>query len=172
MKKIFLCFATSCLVLAACGSKVSYSSLIEKLKSFSGEIQIHNFYENGAYSEEGFFTKDDTVILYLYGNTSDTDTHVYIYLPNGTKAPNNYYCLYNWRYFSSSYSESASFYISNNYSYSTTVKFDRFTGDSEMLQSSQRLAKSSIDLILTTLDIWLEDEYHFNLKDVGMFPRY
>ncbi len=172
MKKICLCFTTSCLFLMACGSKVSYSSLIKKLKSFSGEVSINNSYLNGYYTEEGFFTKGDSVVLYLYGDASHSETHVYITLPNSTKAPNNYSCVYGWTYPSQSYTEAAIFYISNNYSHSSSVSFSKFNGYSDGLESAQNLAKSSINLLIVSFDNWLYDEYNYRLKDVGMFPRF
>ena len=170
MKKIIL-LIISTLILSAC-SKETYSSILEKLKSYSGETVIGNNYSSGFYNEQGFMLYKGEIVLYHEGTSSASDGYVFITLPNSTSAPNAYYCLYSWQYFSTSYNESASFYITNSYTFDSSVVFDSYTGTSDARPYAQDLAKSSVDLLLFRFNTWLRDEYNTSLKSIGMFPNF
>lgn len=159
------------MVLSACSGN-SYSGVIKKMKTYSGETVMANNYMSGYYTEEGFMLYQGEIVLYNEGSSSESTGYVFITLPNSTQAPNSYYCLYSWHHLSTSYDESASFFINNSYTSSTSITFSRYTGDSSMRQYSQRLAESCVDLLLTTFDIWLQKEHNTSLKRIGMFPDY
>ena len=171
MKKLALCILP-CILLSACGSINSYSSLIDKMKSYSGETVMTNNYMNGYYTEEGFMLYGGEIVLYLQGVGSSTNNYVFITLPNSTRAPNTYYCLYSWDYPQYSYSETASFYIDNNYTSYTTITFSRYNGDSSSKRSAEQLAESSVNLLLVCFDSWLSKEHSTSMKRVGMFPNF
>lgn len=173
MKKVALLTITSVLLIS-CKTSMTYESLVSKMKSYSGETIMNNNYSNGAYSEEGFFLDGDKVTLYLNSTSADQyDDYMFITLPNSTSVPNSYRCIYHWENYSSlsTYEESASFYISNNYSSSTKVVFDTYTGDSSLKTYAQSLAKSSVDLLLLSFRLWVEDELNVNYKSIGIFPN-
>ena len=176
MKKLpLLCILTS-LLLVSCKMSMTYESLISKMKTYPGETIMSNYYSSGSYTEEGFFT-DDSGKVTLYQNGSKAGNYelfTFITLPNSTSAPNSYYCLYQWETYSSlsTTKELASFYIDNNRSSSTKIVFDTYTGSSDLRESSQDLARSSINLLLTSFRIWVEDEFNINYKSIGVFPNY
>ena len=171
MKKLCLLVLSS-LVFSSCSSINSYSSLIKKMKTYSGETIMRNDYSNGFYSEEGFFLNNDQVTLYNNGFNTESETYIFIKLPNSTSVPNTYYCLFSLEHFSTSYKEVASFYIDNTYSHYTSITFTTFNGDASMLQSSQNLAESGVNLMLAAFDLWLSQEYNTSLKKIGMFPNF
>ena len=170
MKKLALCILP-CILLSACGIN-SYSSLISKMKTYSGDTVINNNYSNGYYAEEGFTLYGGEIILYLEGTNSSTTTYVFITLANSTSAPNSYYCLYSWKYPSMSYEEAGSFFIENSFTRNTTITFSRFNGDESTKQSAQKLAQSSVNLLLICFDQWLSKEHNTSMKKVGMFPNF
>ena len=171
MKKLGL-LVIPVILISSCGGKKTYSSLIETLKSYSGETIVGNSYSNGYYNEEGFMLYDGEIVLYHHGDSSQSSGYVFITLPNTTSAPKSYYCLYSWSSYATSYEESASFYINNTYTDGTLITFSKYTGDSSMRQSAQNLAQSSVNLLLLRFDIWLGDVYNTSLKSVGMFPNF
>ena len=170
MKKLILAILPA-LVCISCARNYTYSDLINKMKTYPDETLMDNYYSNGFYSEEGFFTSDDgNVTLYEASNGDGYQGYVFITLHTATDVPDNFYCLYS---FTTSYgSEAASFYISNNYTSQTKISFHAYNGSSDTKQSSQGLAKSSVDLILTIFDIWLDDTLHTSLNKIGLFPNF
>ena len=171
MKKLGL-LVIPVILISSCDGKKTYSSLIETLKSYSGAMIVGNSYSNGYYNEEGFTLYDGEIVLYHQGDSSKSGGYVFIILPNATSAPNSYYCLYSWSSYTTSYEESASFYINNTYTDDTLITFSKYTGDSSMRQSAQNLAQSSVNLLLLRFDLWLGDVYNTSLKSVGMFPNF
>ena len=171
MKKPILCILP-CILLSACSSIKSYSSLLDKMKSYSGETVMNNNYFNGFYTEEGFTLYRGEIVLNLKGMDSIANDYVFITLPNYTSAPNTYYCLYAWNYSEIDYSETASFYIDNSYTSNSTITFSVFNGDSSMRQSAERVAQSGVNLLLSCFDSWLSKEHNTRMKRVGMFPNY
>ena len=134
---------------------------------------MRNYYSGKTYNEQGFFLADSgDITLYSNLDSEDSEHYIFIRLDTATDVPNVFYCLYSFSVFSTSYSEAASFYIPNDYSSSTKISFHTYSGTSSMKDSSLGLAKSSVDLLLTVFDNWLNDELGIRMRDVGLFPKY
>ena len=174
MKKILL-FLLSVLLCASCTNKeekYTYSTLVAKLKTYSDETLIRNEYNDGYYSEQGFFTNDGGVLtLYSNSSNSESESYVFIRLENATEVPNVFYCLYTFSHFSTSYQETASLYVDNDFTSSTKLSFHVYNGADYMKNSSIGLATSSINLLLVVFNYWLDDEFGFEMKDIGLFPN-
>lgn len=171
MKKLPL-LLLPCVLLTSCKAKMSYADLIAKMKTYSGEIMIDNHYSSGFYSEEGFFTNNGQVVLYYNASASNSEGYLFVTLPNATSAPATYRCLYGWEYFDTSYEMAASFYIRDTYTSSTKISFETYNGYSELRSSSEDLAKSCLDLIITVFKNWVDDELNVDFSSTGLFPNY
>lgn len=170
MKKLYLLvFAVPFCV--GCFKKVTYSSLIEKMKSYSGVTMMTNDYYQGYYYECGFLTYQGDIALYFDATGGESRTNAYIILRTSTSVPNTFYCLYTWEHYSTSYEEAANFYISNNYRSNSGVTFSAFNGSAALKDSSQRLADSSITLLIFGFKDWVKKETNTSLKSIGLFPN-
>ena len=173
MKQFLLLFSPLvCLTSCVTGNSKtgnSYFKTVEKLKSYNSQIVMSNRESNGYYYEEGFFVSEGEVLLYSSGSSSKSFHCVYLTLPNSTKAPNVYKCLYLWRM---STSESATFYIQNTYTKDDIITFDSYDGSDTTLQTDINLAKLCVNEILYSFEIWLRDELNSGLSKIGMFPNF
>lgn len=147
----------------------TYFKVIEKLKTYDGEIVINTHYSNGYYYEEGFFKSDGDVVLYTAGTRNEFSDCTYLCLPNSTQTPNVYKCAYMWK---GNTSESAVFYILNSYTSSDDIAFDSYNGSEATLQSNINVAKASVNLIIISFNNWLVKEYSTDLSKIGMFPNF
>lgn len=171
MKKIFLLFLTLPFYFG-CSSKMSYSDLLVKLRGEYGELTMYNYNSGGSYSEVGFFSDGSDVIIYNLLENKDSRSLLYLTLGNSATVPNSYTCLMGFDVYSTSYSEVSKFYVSNTYKDSSGIVFSQYTGDSEMKTSSQRLAASKLNLVLTVFSNFLKNTLHTSFKNIGMFPNY
>lgn len=171
MKKTSLLLVPG-LLLTSCGSINSYSSLIKKMKTYEGVTVINNSYYGGHYFEEGFFLNEGEISLYSKGIGSNSTSATFITLPNSTSAPNVYYCLYAFDMPSISSYTAASFYLSNSYTRNSSIYFDTYVTDYGTKQSDENLAQSSVNLLLSSFDSWLDNEFNLSLKRTEMFPNF
>lgn len=173
MKKIILVAFPVFLCLSCANGRYTYSSLISKLKGYQDETLMRNEYLNNHYHEQGFFTNaNNDITLFSTTNSKDSETYLYLQLDTATDVPNYFYCVLTFSVYDTGYSEVASFYLGNDYSKDTKLTFHVFNGDDYMKDSSLDLAKSSVNLLLTVFDAWLQDELKISMHDVGLFPNY
>lgn len=169
MKKIAVCFLPFLLV--GCKTQISYRTVLDKMKSYEGTVVMDNDNIGGSYSEEGFFTRNGEIVLYINSRFT-SDIYLFVTIPNSTYPPSVYSCLYSSEDNDPNFSCVGSFYVPNYYNRSSSVNFDTYKGYAEMKDSEQKLAKSCLNLLLSTLDLWVYNELNTFIKDVGMFPNY
>ena len=166
-------------LLSACGSSLSYSELVDKLSVTTASTIMNNSYDNGIYWEEGFFQYNSSAVIYCSSEGTSSgavfEVNVYVVLPQSSNVPSYFDSIYSSEYKTTSgtTTETAAFTISNYFNSNSTVFFNRYVGgDTELKQTSQNLAKSMTNLLLTVFSWWADDELGNSLNSIGLFPNY
>ena len=174
MKKLksFLLFIP--LLSASCSLNKTYAGLIEKLKSYDGDVTFYSDYlpEFKSYSTYSFGTDTNgDILLRSFSESYSTgyySTDFFMRLQNSTNVPNQFECLYVFN-FSTGHQMLAKFYIQNSAYSSSSISFSFITEGDDAYTA---VCESAVSATIIIFDSWCNRELNYSIKDVGLFPNF